>query len=162
MKHSENEPLEEALILAWVRLTSTFKNTRITQGMNYNEAIVMLLVYNRYRTDGKGLVSFKEIVEETKMLKSLVNRTIDTLVKKGLLERCDGADKRTTFVRPLMRNLDDFLLVHQQSLALANHIIDLIGKEDAEAFLRISNKLLSAYPLQEKNRKGSKNQDNRG
>ena len=92
-------PLEEQLITAWVRLTGIFKNTRITKGMVYNEAIVMLVAYNRYREDGKGLVSFKEIVSETRMLKSLVNRTIDSLVAKGYLTRCEGKDKRTTFIR---------------------------------------------------------------
>ena len=29
------------------------------------------------------------------MLKSLVNRTIDALVEKGMLVRCEGVDKRT-------------------------------------------------------------------
>ena len=98
-------PLEEQLITAWVRLTGIFKNTRITKGMVYNEAIVMLVAYNRYREDGKGLVSFKEIVSETRMLKSLVNRTIDSLVAKGYLTRCEGKDKRTTFVRILPENI---------------------------------------------------------
>ena len=41
------QPLEEAVITAWVRLTGILKNTRITKGMVYNEAIVMLVVYNR-------------------------------------------------------------------------------------------------------------------
>ncbi len=117
-------PLEEQLITAWVRLTGIFKNTRITKGMVYNEAIVMLVAYNRYREDGRGLVSFKEIVSETRMLKSLVNRTIDSLVAKGYLTRCEGKDKRTTFIRELARNM-----------------MQIIGTEDAEAFVRISDKI---------------------
>ena len=81
------QPLEEQVITAWVRLTGLLKNTRITKGMVYNEAIVMLFAYNRYREDGIGVISFKEIVTETRMLKSLVNRTIDSLVTKGYLAR---------------------------------------------------------------------------
>ena len=136
--------LEEQLISAWVRLTGILKNTRITKGMVYNEAIVMLVAYNRYREDGDGLVSFKELVSETRMLKSLVNRTIDALVEKKMLERCDGADKRTTFVRVIPENLTDFLAVHENSLALAAKLIGIIGEEDAEAFVRISEKIASA------------------
>ena len=118
-----------------------FKNTRITKGMVYNEAIVMLVAYNRYREDGKGLVSFKEIVSETRMLKSLVNRTIDSLVAKGYLTRCEGKDKRTTFIRIVPENIGGFLEVHAHSLELARNMMQIIGTEDAEAFVRISDKI---------------------
>ena len=136
--------LEEQVITAWVRLTGVLKNTRITKGMVYNEAIVMLVAYNRYREDGKGVVSFKEIVGETRMLKSLVNRTIDSLVAKGYLARCEGKDKRTTFVRILPENIAGFLEVHEHSLTLARSMAELIGEEDAEAFVRIADKI-AAY-----------------
>ena len=139
-----DQTLEEQVISAWVRLTGLLKNTRITKGMVYNEAIVMLVAYNRYREDGVGMVSFKEIVSETRMLKSLVNRTIDALVERGLLVRCEGKDKRTTFVRILSDNIDGYLQVHAQSLALATKMIGLIGEEDARAFVRISEKVASA------------------
>lgn len=137
------QPLEEQVITAWVRLTGLLKNTRITKGMVYNEAIVMLFAYNRYREDGIGVISFKEIVTETRMLKSLVNRTIDSLVAKGYLARCEGKDKRTTFVRIRPENIGEYLDVHEQSLSLASHMIGIIGREDAEAFVRIVNKILA-------------------
>ena len=122
-----DQTLEEQVISAWVRLTGLLKNTRITKGMVYNEAIVMLVAYNRYREDGVGMVSFKEIVSE-----------------RGLLVRCEGKDKRTTFVRILPDNIEGYLQVHEQSLALATKIIGLIGEEDARAFVRISEKVASA------------------
>ena len=75
------------------------------------------------------------------MLKSLVNRTIDSLVAKGCLERCEGKDKRTTFVRILPDNIGDYLAVHARSLALAHNMIEVIGKEDAETFVRIAEKI---------------------
>ena len=150
MAEKDREQLGESLITAWVRLTSVLKNTRITQGMNYNEAIVMNITYRRFLEDGEGLTSFKSIVGETKMLKSLVNRTIDSLVAKELLERCDGADRRTTFVRPVKKNLEEFLRVHEQSLGIAQAIVSIIGKKDAETFVRISEKIVTADPLSQK------------
>lgn len=150
------ENLEEALITSWVALTGVLKNNRITRGLNYNEAIVMNIAYHYYQ-DNEGLTPFKSIVAQTKMLKSLVNRTIDSLVQKRLLERCEGADKRTTFVRPVKENLQTFLTVHEQSLALARAAIDILGEEDARAFVRISERIVSADPLKEnKGRKENK------
>ena len=135
------EELDEALVTAWVALTGVLKNSRMTQGLNYNEAIVMNIAYHAYQ-NGEGLTSFKSIVAKTKMLKSLVNRTIDSLVRKNLIERCEGEDKRTTFVRPVKENLDIFLKVHEQSLALARAAIGIIGEEDARTFVRISDRIV--------------------
>ena len=140
-----NNLLEEKLLLAWVKLTGMIKNGRITKGLAYNEAIVMLLLYNRYQTDSVGLISMKEIATETKMLKSLVNRTVNSLEEKGLLVRCTGEDdKRITYVRCIKEKLDTFLLVHNNSLALVQNLVDIIGTEDAEAFIRITQKIEDA------------------
>ena len=144
-----NEALAEQLLAAWVKLTGVIKNSRVTKGLAYNEAIVMLLLYNRFLEDGDGLVSIKEITWETKMLKSLVNRTVNTLEAKGLLERLKtSGDKRMVFVRCIKEKLDVFLAVHNTSLDLARNLIDIIGEEDAQAFVRISKKICdSNYQL---------------
>lgn len=130
------------LLKAWVKLSSILKNSRITKGLMYNEATIMLLLYDRYLQDGMGIISIKEITAETKMLKSLVNRTINALEKKGLLERCEGSgDKRVIYVKCIQEKLPVFLEVHNSSLRLAQGIIGIIGPEDAETFIRIVQKL---------------------
>ena len=77
--YDENLQIDEDIVVSWVRLTGILKNGRLTDGLIYNEAIVMLTAYRRYQQDGEGLVSFKEIVAETRMLKSHVHRTIGSL-----------------------------------------------------------------------------------
>ncbi len=142
----ENNMLAEQLLGAWVKLTAMVKNSRITKGLAYNEAIVMLLLYNRYQEDGVGLISMKDITTETKMLKSLVNRTVNALEEKGLLERCTAeGDKRMTYVRCIKERLDPFLLVHNSSLHLAEDMIEIIGEADAKAIFRITQKIEEAY-----------------
>ena len=138
-----HNPDQASLLLkAWVKLSSILKNSRITKGLMYNEATIMLLLYDRYLQDGMGMISIKEITAETKMLKSLVNRTINALEKKGLLERCEGSgDKRVIYVKCIQEKLPVFLEVHNSSLRLAQGIIGIIGPEDAETFIRIVQKL---------------------
>lgn len=134
--------LREGVLISWVKLSGILKNTRITKGLLYNEAIVMLLLYNRYRRDGEGIISIKEITQQTKMLKSLVNRTVNSLEKKNLLQRCDAAgDRRMVYVRCVKEKLDVFLRVHNNSLALVDNLIDIVGADDARAFVRISEKI---------------------
>lgn len=137
------------LLIAWVKLSGMIKNNRITKGLQYNEATVMLLLYRSYMQDGEGLISVKEIISETGMLKSLANRTINSLEAKGLVTKCQGEkDKRTIFVKCVTERLDTFLEVHNSSLDVAKGIVDIIGEEDTEHFIRIVNKIdLSGYRL---------------
>ncbi len=141
--------LLEQLISSWIRLTAVLKNTRITQphGMNYNEAIIMHILYTRYREDGVGLVSFKELAEETRMLKSLVNRTLKVLIEEGFVERSEGQDKRTTYIRPIPEHLDAYLAVHKRTLEMVNDIVRVVGRSDAAAFIRIADKIAAHDPL---------------
>lgn len=134
--------LQNELISSWVKLSGMIKNNRITTGLKYNEAIVMLNLYDRYLADGEGLTSIKDIINETGMLKSLVNRTLGSLEQKGLIEYSVGTnDRRTKFVKCIKEKLDMFLDVHNSSTNIAQNIIEIIGEEDAENFIKIVEKL---------------------
>ena len=147
-----NQQLQNELILAWVRLSGIIKNNRITTTLKYNEAIVMLTVYSRYLKDGVGLTSVQDIIKETGMLKSLVNRTLGELESQGLIVFEKGTvDRRTKFVKCVKEKLEVFLSVHNTSLGVSQNIIDIIGSEDAKAFINIVEKLASAdYKAQPK------------
>lgn len=141
----ENEALLERMLRAWIGINGLLKNSRITRELTYNEAVVMKLVYDQYRSDRTGRTAVRWIVQETNMLKSLVNRTVNALCAQGYLvrERGDG-DGRSVFVRPVEARLPDFLAVHRQSLELVRQIADAVGPEDAEAFVRMYEKLSAA------------------
>ena len=48
---AETEQAEQ-LLRSWVKLSGILKNNRISKGLAYNEAAVMLLVYHLYLEDG--------------------------------------------------------------------------------------------------------------
>ncbi len=133
------------LIQAWVQLSCILRNSRFTKALPYNEAIVMLQLYQA----GDRPITIKQITEQTHMLKSQVNRTINSLEEKGLLERCEPeGDRRLGHVRMRNDHLALFLQVHNESLQIAKEIGTIIGPEDTENFIRISNKLAqSGYHL---------------
>lgn len=133
------------LLQAWVRLSSILKNSRFTKGLSYNESILMLHLYEQ----SDGTLSVQQIIARTGMLKSLANRTINSLEQKGLLERChQQGNKRSLYVRCCKDNLDAFLKVHDSSIAIAQTIESIIGPEDTAAFIRIVDKICaSGYQL---------------
>lgn len=134
------------LLQAWVRLSGILKNSRFTKGLSYNKSILMLYLYEQ----PDGMLCVQQIIARTGMLKSLVNRTINSLEQKGLLQRCHRqGDKRTLYVRCCKDNLDAFLKVHDSSIAIAQAIEAIIGPEDTAAFIRIVDKIsASGYQLQ--------------
>lgn len=135
----------ESVLSAWITLSGIIKNSRITRGLMYNEAIVMNILYSRFCEDGEGIVPIKEIIQRTRMLKSLVNRTVNSLEKKGFLQRCHLAgDGRMVYVKFAKEKTEDFLKVHTSSISHAQNIIDIIGKEDAKAFVRLVDKIEKA------------------
>lgn len=133
------------LIHAWVQLSCILRNSRFTKALPYNEAIIMLQLYQA----PDQVLSIKQITEQTHMLKSQVNRTINALEEKGLLERCEATgDRRLGFVRLRKERLELFLQVHAESMQIADDISRIIGPEDTAHFIRISNKLAqSGYHL---------------
>lgn len=109
----------------------------------------MLQLYEQFQNNESSLLSVKEIIACTGMLKSQVNRTINALEQKGLLERCRlEGDQRIVYIRCCRKNLDDFLKVHDSSMSIARSIEEIIGPEDTAAFIRIVEKIsASGYQL---------------
>lgn len=137
-----NSDLPEQVLLGWIGLRGLLKDSRVTKNMTYNEATVMRIVVEQYQMDGAGLTPVQTILRQTRMLKSLVNRTVDKLCHQGYLVK--QREGRNLFVKPVPEKLPDFLAVHQQSLDLVQHIITIIGEEDAAHFARICQKLTDA------------------
>ena len=116
----EQEQLQERLLAAWIGINGALKESRLAGALTYNEAVVMKLVYDQYREDGQGRVPVQRILQRTNMLKSLANRTVNALCRKGYLQKARGEkDARSLFVSPVPEQLPAFLAVHRQSLALA-------------------------------------------
>ncbi len=152
-----NEPLQERLLTAWLSVSAMLKSSRMTKGLTYNEAVVMKLVFDRYKQDGVGKTAIQSVLKCTNMLKSQVNRTVNALCAQGYLRKeRDVEDGRSLFVRLVPEHLPDFLAVHRRSLDIAQHVIDVIGEADAASFARICEKLAAAgMPLPPKREKES-------
>lgn len=140
--------LNERIVLSWVQLSAILKSSRITQGMPYNEAIVMLLLYHEYKSTGNARLPLSTVIAKTKMLKSLANRTINSLETKGFLIKAENPeDKRAIDLVAIPERAELFMDVHKRSLLIADEIRNAIGNEDAETFIRIVNKIVSLSAL---------------
>lgn len=129
--------LEEKLIKAWIKITSIIKNNRIFEDISYNEAIILNLVYEKF--ENKEGLYVQDIIKHTKMLKSLVNRTLNSLLEKGFISKVQDKNQVQVYFNEAMQA--DYLKIHKHTLAYIHPIIAKIGVEDIQAFIRIADKI---------------------
>ena len=57
-----DDDIQERMLTAWIGINGFFKDSRMTQDLTYNEAVVMKIVYDQYRQDGVGRTAVGTIV----------------------------------------------------------------------------------------------------
>lgn len=145
MTAKKTSGLEEQVLGAWIGLNGLLKDSLMTEGLTYNEAIVMNLVYNNYQ-NGNELTSTQQLITKTGFLKSLMNRTINSLCSQGFLQKHKNG--RNLFVSVVKEKLPDFLKIHEHSLKITHDIIEIIGTEGALRFVSLCEQVCNS-PIRE-------------
>lgn len=138
------EQLNESLLQAWMKLSSSIINRRVVAELSYKESQVCHILYHNYRTEPERQLTATDLCFQTKMLKSQMNRTLNLLEEKGIITRCRSQqDKRQVYVAMNWEGADKYQTQHQRILTLVDSIIDRLGPEQAcqtvELFNRIAN-----------------------
>ena len=131
------EHLNEALLSAWLRLTTCIVSARIVPDMTYNESLVCNVLYNHYKRCDEKLTATM-LCRETKMLKSQMNRTLNRLEARGMIARERSTqDKRHVFITPVLENCTDYIVQHQKILRAMDGMIARLGVEKAQQAIEI-------------------------
>ena len=92
--------LSEALLSAWLHISTSVNNQRIVSKLSYNESLVCNLLYRNYRAEAAEPMTATLLCQKTKMLKSQMNRTINQLEERGMIRReRSSVDKRVVHIR---------------------------------------------------------------
>lgn len=132
---------DENLLSAWLCLCGRVKNDRLVKGMSFSEIFVCNILYKL--KDGET-VSATDIVEQTGMLKSQVNRVLSSLeAKKMIIRRFSLEDRRRIEVMLTKEGASLYLFEHRKVLLLMQKICNRLG--DAE----VDNAVETLYKLSE-------------
>lgn len=127
--------LNEALLDAWLGVTSSVNNDRIVKYLSYNEAYVCNLLWKQKQKSEEYLTPTK-LCEMTHMISSLMNRTLNSLEAQGLIERVRSkVDKRIVYVRLCEAGEELFIKEHQRSISIIDSMIEKVGEENAQKIL---------------------------
>ena len=132
------EQLNEALLQAWMKLSSSIINRRVVDELSYKESQVCHILYHNYRTGNTKQLTATDLCTQTKMLKSQMNRTLTLLEGKGIVERVRSQqDRRQIYVTMNWEGAHKYRQQHERILKLVDGIIDRLGTQQAEETIRL-------------------------
>lgn len=136
------EQMNESLLQAWMKLSSSIINRRVVAELSYKESQVCHILYHNYRTAPKAKLTATDLCAQTKMLKSQMNRTLNLLEEKGIITRTRSEqDKRQVYVAMNWEGADKYRLQHERILKLVDGIIDRLGAEQARQTIELFGKI---------------------
>ena len=134
--------LNENLLNAWLTLSTSVINNRVVSKLPYNESLICNVLY-RHRLSGNDQpLTATDLCNETKMAKSLMNRTLNQLESLGLITRTRShTDKRHVLVTFNMEKADIYLKQHQEILHIIDTIITQMGVKKATELVSLFNQI---------------------
>ena len=120
--------LSEALLGAWLHISTSINNSRIVKTLSYNESLICNYLYrNQLEKDAEQMTATK-LCERTKILKSQMNRTLNQLEVKGMIQRERSAkDKRVIYIRLNSEAIKDYEQQHETIMEILKRIIAELG-----------------------------------
>lgn len=133
-------PTNEALLGAWLRLSTSVINSRIVSEMSYNESLICGILYKTSKL-GRSMTA-TDLCQTTHILKSQMNRTLNQLEEKGVIRRERSAtDKRQVLITFDLEHAQQYEKQHKDILKIIDYIIEELGAEDTAQAIRILNRI---------------------
>ena len=130
--------INEKVLDAWLRLSTTICNERIVSDMPYNETLICNTLYQSAKRYPEKKLTATELCTKLKMLKSQMNRTLNHMEEKGLIFRERSAlDKRQVYVGLNMENIGTYKRQHEKILNFVGSLLEKMGKEKAEDIIKL-------------------------
>ncbi|NLF35385.1 MAG: winged helix DNA-binding protein, partial [Clostridiales bacterium] len=109
--------------------------------LSFNEAFVFHFLYRREQEVGDAsYYHAAQLCDKTKILKSQMNRTLNGLEERGLIERIRaGADRRKVYIRLSPEGRAVYEREHQRILEFVRAVIAKLDPEDVKALTAYLN-----------------------
>ena len=137
--------INEKVLNAWLKLSTSICNERMVSELPFNESFICGILHRNAMEHPEKNITATELCEKTNMQKSQMNRTLNSMEKKGLIFRKRSEqDKRQVFVSMNMENVEMYERQHKNVLKYVDMMLEKVGKEKAEEIIQlftlISNK----------------------
>lgn len=124
--------LEEELLRAYINMSVNIKENRLLSDLSFNEIMVMNLIVEEER-------SFKELEERLNILKSQLNRIINDLKAKGLVETYIPLNDKRKLIIKKGNNIELYNTEHERMLRLMSLVKNKLGEADFKKLIDLLN-----------------------
>lgn len=131
--------LNEAILGAWMEVSSVINNDRVSALIPYNVASIL-----RYLTHSQSEdVTASELCAELRMQKSQMNRTLQYMEDHGMItrERTDS-DKRRVHIRLNENHLEKFMTQHDAVIRYIGGVTEALGEEKTTQLIALVNEVI--------------------
>ncbi len=124
-----NIKCQEELLRAWVQMTMCIRGNRILTDMSVNEMVICSILFRRQQEGGE-LLTATELGEETRLLKSQMNKILSDMERKNLIERVRSSeDKRKFYIHLKEDQIQTYLREHRRVMELVCYVARELGEE---------------------------------
>lgn len=132
----------EGLLRAWLKLSTSIVNDRVVSDLSYNEALICNILFREKVTNPQGHLTATDLCQETRILKSQMNRTLCRLESRGLIRRERSTeDKRKIFVFMNPDHMGLYHELHRKVLLLVDGIVEEIGETKAKLITELMDEI---------------------
>lgn len=124
--------LEEELLRAYINMSVNIKENRLLSDLSFNEIMVMNLIVEEER-------SFKELEERLNILKSQLNRIINDLKAKGLVDTYIPLNDKRKLIIKKGNNIELYNTEHERMLRLMSLVKNKLGEADFKKLIELLN-----------------------
>lgn len=128
--------LEEEMLRSYINMSANIKENRLLSDLSFNEIMVMNLIVEEE-------MSFKEIQERLNILKSQLNRIINDLKTKGLIETYVPLDDKRKLMIKKGNNISLYFKEHEKMLNLMSLVKKELGEEDFKKLIELLDRTTS-------------------
>lgn len=128
---------QEELLKAWIRMSICIRGNRILEEISMNEMIICNMLFQRHQ-EGKEPLTATELCEQTRLLKSQINKILSEMEHRNLIRRIRSSqDKRKVYIRLHEDNIQAYLAEHQRVMKVMEAIADGMGEEKLEQLTQL-------------------------
>ncbi|MGM9913455.1 MarR family winged helix-turn-helix transcriptional regulator [Floccifex sp.] len=130
--------LSEKLIETWNTISYILKPERLFRNLSYNEQTICSLLYRAQKE-----MTATDLIEQTSLLKSQMNKIMNSLEQKDVIQRIRSEeDKRKIVVELTDYGKEIYRKEHQSVLEISNHIIEQLGTKKSEQLISLMEEAL--------------------
>lgn len=128
--------LEEEMLRSYINMSANIKENRLLSDLSFNEIMVMNLIVEEE-------MSFKELQNRLNILKSQLNRIINDLKNKSLIETYIPLDDKRKLMIKKGSSIALYFKEHEKMLKLMSLVKKELGENDFKKLIELLNKTTS-------------------